>query len=399
MALKLGETPERRWLVYAHAPLGAVRNAHVTLPGYGELELETVSRRGSFYVVNEQEESVDRVIKGGPPRIDLSVSERYGVSGSDVTLQAEVTCPPDGSFTEFRWSHNGENVHRSETLSDRTIRLEKSGKHTIRVTGITGSGTKVTGETTIWTGNQPAKSVVYDVRLDGASTWSGPWQAVGKEWPGRLQRYRLVPNRGHVPDLVLHGGAFVTDSKKGRVLELNGAPNGLWGVRSKRTCNHEKGHSNVTVSLSFRANDLEETQVLYVQGGRGKGFNIYIRDGTLYAGSMSGKLDWADHSNQEQGNNGHWLSTDEVSAGQWHRVRFVLEEGTTTVEKGKFSLYLDGEHGETGPGARIPRHHAAPRVGIARNTTLHTGEHVSNLGFSGRIAAFRQVNEAEAPGR
>ncbi len=400
LALKLGEAPERRWMVYAHAPLGAVRNAHVKLPDFGDLTLDTVTRSGSFYIVNERDGSVEQVLRGEPPRINLSASHRYAPSGSNVTLKPEVTCPPEASWTEFRWSRNrGSDVHRSDDLNDLSITLEESGKHTFRVTGTTNDGTTVTGETTVWVGTPPADSVVYDVPLNDASTWSGPWQAIGTEWPGTLQRYRLVPNRGHVPDMVLHGGTFVRDAERGRVLQLFGAPNGLCGVRSKQTSNHKKGHPNMTVSVTFKAKQIDGTQVLYVQGGRNKGFNIYIRKGTLYAGSMSGKLDWGDHSNQKNGNNGHWLSTEEVSAGRWHRVTLVLEEGTSQVENGKLSLYFDGEHVATGPGARIPRHHAAPRVGIARKTTLHTGKNMSDVGFLGRIARFRQVNAAEPPGK
>ena len=53
VALELGEEPEREWLVYAHAPLGAVARPTLQLPGYGELTLPSVPKTGSFFHVKE----------------------------------------------------------------------------------------------------------------------------------------------------------------------------------------------------------------------------------------------------------------------------------------------------------------------------------------------------------
>jgi len=57
LALALGDAPRRRWLIYAHAPLGAQRAAQVTIPGYRAVTIN-VAVGGSFYVVEEKSRRV-----------------------------------------------------------------------------------------------------------------------------------------------------------------------------------------------------------------------------------------------------------------------------------------------------------------------------------------------------
>jgi hypothetical protein len=53
LALVLGKAPERRWLVYAHAPLGGRQNVSITIPEYGRMRIN-VAVAGSFYLVDEK---------------------------------------------------------------------------------------------------------------------------------------------------------------------------------------------------------------------------------------------------------------------------------------------------------------------------------------------------------
>src|SRR5262245_3125204 len=53
LALVLGDAPQRRWLIYAHAPLGAREAVQVTIPGYGAAPIN-VAVGGSFYIVDEK---------------------------------------------------------------------------------------------------------------------------------------------------------------------------------------------------------------------------------------------------------------------------------------------------------------------------------------------------------
>jgi uncharacterized protein (TIGR03437 family) len=52
LALVLGESPARQWLVYAHAPVGERRDVIITLPDFGDIKVD-VSPAGSFFLVDE----------------------------------------------------------------------------------------------------------------------------------------------------------------------------------------------------------------------------------------------------------------------------------------------------------------------------------------------------------
>ena len=396
MALKLGEKPDRRWLVYAHAPLGAVSAPKVTIPDYQQIELPQVARSGSFFLVREGDDVAQTLIPGGPAELDLTVSQRFVEPGQPVNVKASVAFAPEGGFESFEWTLGKTSPQQTDRLGTRQARFTRPGLHMLRVTGKTEAGQTITADAPLFVGEKPGQPVLYDVALRDASAWRGPWKRDPKN-PDELVTYRMVPNPGHLPDIVLHGGAFVHDEDLDRrVLELTQDYEGLWGKRSRLTSGGNQ--PNLTISLRFKAKSLDGTQVLYVQGGRGKGFNIYLHEGKLYAGSMSGKLDWSKFADNALGaGNGHWMSTDQVTAGQWHHVSLVLEDATKQVQAGKLSLYLDGKKVASAPGARIPDHHAGPRVGLARTTTLHTGDNIQGHALRGRLCDFQQINAARSP--
>jgi hypothetical protein len=60
LALEQGEKPRRRWLVYAHSPTGEEKGAEVTLPGYGEVTVDSTVG-GAFYLVEEKSREVTRI--------------------------------------------------------------------------------------------------------------------------------------------------------------------------------------------------------------------------------------------------------------------------------------------------------------------------------------------------
>ena len=57
LALALGDAPRRRWLVYAHAPLGARQDVQVTIPDYRPVKVN-VAVGGSFHLVDESSRRV-----------------------------------------------------------------------------------------------------------------------------------------------------------------------------------------------------------------------------------------------------------------------------------------------------------------------------------------------------
>lgn len=392
-AFSLGEAPERRWLVMAHAPLGAVADVGVEVPGFGPARLPYVSLTGSFFHLIESDGSLETLIGGGPAEIELTTDRRFVKAGESVALEAAVVFPPEEPFVSFRWTVRGEEVPLGPDLTGPELRLDTPGPHIIRVIGETADGEQVVGETTVYVGDAPHKAVVYELTLDDASSWKGVWDGV----PGNEAEplyYRLIPNPGAAADMVMIGGRLVEDPEKGRVLSFDESYEGLWGDRSVLTCLHREGYPNLTIELEFKATTTEGTQVLYSQGGPGKGFNIYLHDGRLYAGSMTNEREWKGLSNAETGDNGYWLSTDRVRPGQWHRVALVLRDAGKAIQPDKMFLYLDGEEIDRGPGMQIPNHHSAPRIGRNAATSLHTGKNASGGEVPWHLGFFRQMNAA-----
>ena len=389
MALVLGEAPERRWMVYAHAPLGAVKNAGIKLPDYGTLDV-SVSRTGSFYVVNEADKSVSAAYWGGPAELTLEPEHTFVDQRNFVRITPYLVSSKDVQFTRHAWSVNGDQVHEAESLESRTIELTEDGANTVTVTATAADGEKIVGETTVWFGPAPSDQVVYRLSLDRASHWQGPWNVTGSEYPGTLQTYRLMPNPGSATDPVLHGGTFVDDPEMGRVLEVRPGE-GLWGERSSRTVNNGKGHPNKTIAFKFKAETIGGRQVLYSEGHGNAGFNIYLDGDTLYAGGWGVKKKFGDWQ-------GNWCSTQEgIQAGRWHHVLLVLRDAADKVQPDKLHLYLDGEKVGSTPGKRLPQHHSAPRLGSVHNTRFHDGETGGTSRFKGRLADFQLINAVRSP--
>jgi hypothetical protein len=71
LAYVLGEKPTRRWLVYAHAPLGLKKQVTINIPDFSGLQVD-VPRAGGFWLIDESPPSVQaietRVISAPPDR-------------------------------------------------------------------------------------------------------------------------------------------------------------------------------------------------------------------------------------------------------------------------------------------------------------------------------------------
>ncbi len=52
LAVRTGEEPNRRWLIFAHAPLGDEQDVQVEVPDYGSVTMD-IARGGSYFVVDE----------------------------------------------------------------------------------------------------------------------------------------------------------------------------------------------------------------------------------------------------------------------------------------------------------------------------------------------------------
>ncbi len=127
-------------------------------------------------------------------------------------------------------------------------------------------------------------------------------------------------------------------------------------------------------------------QVIYEEGGRKKGLNIYIFDNSLYVGGFS-------QSNHSPNWTGTFLSTTAINSGQWHHVALVLD-GNGTVLPDVFTAYLDGQLYGSGEGSRIKKH--KDDIGIASvdgKTLFHDGQSSNPNPFEGVIDELRIWNE------
>lgn len=405
-ALVLGEAPQRRWLIYAHAPLGAVAGPTVELPGHGAVTLPSVPRSGSFFLLEEAGGTLRTLHAGGPAELALEASP--GAPGETVRLSAHVAhASPDARITGFAWDFGDGTSREARTLEAVEHTFEAPGDYLVTVRGERAGAEPLVAQVALRVGPAPAGTLVYDLPLDEAFAWEGPWGDSGG--PGHeLVTYRHLPNRGHAPSPVLVGGRFVDDAERGRVLALDGgAHGGVWLIRGRQTVMDKEGHPSQTLSMWFKADRTEGRQVLYAQGYHAAGFNIYLDGQTLYAGS------WAPSGLQTRAGGwhpvwgrdwpGHWLTHEAIEPGRWYHVALVLDEASSEVTGGKQRLYVNGERVDVGPGVRIPRQYAPPRIGRAaipfRGPLTRFHDHGADevpepQPFRGRIDHFRFTHEA-----
>ena len=190
--------------------------------------------------------------------------------------------------------------------------------------------------------------------------------------------------------LLVNGASFLADSERGQVVVLDGSDD---YVQLSDSNDINLGtHSVRTVSLWFKADDVSisaRKQVLYEEGGKTRGLNIYLYDGQLYVGgwnAIAGESDWG----------GTFLATAAPTDGQWHHVALTLEGGST-VSTDALKAYLDGTLVGSGDGSQLWNHVGDIGFGnMAEGTLFHDGGVVGSPvhGFAGAIDEARIYNRA-----
>ncbi len=110
LALVMGDFPDRQWLVYAHSPLADREYVEITIPEYGFIVVD-VSVGGSFYLVDESENTVTPVIEHPTPIIQEQIGLKEGWNLISLPLYPEDTAtlsvldPILGSFNSV-WTYN-----------------------------------------------------------------------------------------------------------------------------------------------------------------------------------------------------------------------------------------------------------------------------------------------------
>jgi hypothetical protein len=84
-----------------------------------------------------------------------------------------------------------------------------------------------------------------------------------------------------------------------------------------------------TIECWFQPDDVNNSskQVIYEEGGRNKGFNIYMQSGTLYCGA------WANDGLFDAGT---YLTTTAIANGQWYHIAITLNGATSSIQNDIF---------------------------------------------------------------
>jgi len=181
------------------------------------------------------------------------------------------------------------------------------------------------------------------------------------------------------------GGGVVFDGKNDYVAIAND-PEINVGIHAKRT-----------VSVWFNAEDISRSipQVIYEEGGKVRGLNIYIDQGQLYVGGWN-------TSASESGWVGTYLNTPSISSNNWHHVALVLDAvpNIAAVQPDVLFAYLDGVKVGQGAGSQLWNRPAGIGLGgLNKDTRFHSG-FVSGTGirgFEGNIASLEIYNKALTP--
>ncbi|MGF1481228.1 MAG: LamG domain-containing protein [Cyanophyceae cyanobacterium] len=155
-------------------------------------------------------------------------------------------------------------------------------------------------------------------------------------------------------------------------------------------------HAKRTILLWFNLDnkDASSKQVIYEEGGTGRGLNIYVENGRLYVGGWN-------QPTTESGWKGTYLSTEAIASNTWHHVALVLdaEAGAKSLQTGVFSAYLDGVKFQEGQGSQLWSHGDGIGLGaINGSTKFHDGEvsGTGTRGLAGRVDELKIYNRALA---
>lgn len=139
-------------------------------------------------------------------------------------------------------------------------------------------------------------------------------------------------------------------------------------------------HAERTIAVSFVAENVEGRSVIYEEGGKVKGANIYIDEGNLYVGVWNIRDDHFEY---------HSVA---IEAGVKYDVVIATGGGKTPDPEG-FHAYINGELFAVGNGMRFEKHGNGIGVGgLNSRTRFHDGEIKEADNFSGSIDDLRIYN-------
>jgi len=346
---------------------------------------------------------VSGLVTDGSEAVRLLQRAEPGAGWTDVTDSSAVSADPSnnqfsisGSSGRYQYAvANAQEVDLTLSASPPTTDVAPNGSEeaTVTLTLTHANGTIDA------TGVEVSVSAEADVTITGSapstgSYSSGTW-SVGTVSPGTSETLELtVTLAGAVPqdlsgslsaiDQMDSDGASVSARVlrypygSGQALSFDGTDDYV-AVPNDPSINTNGPYPERTIELWFRADDISKSseQVLYEEGGSGNGFNVYLNNGTLYAGGWSRGNNWS----------GDWLSTSVVKSGTWHHVALVFDQ-----PDGHLRAYLDGARfGDKVPGSVMSTHGDEIAIGQNRDATrFATGaDRSTGERFAGQIDQIR----------
>lgn len=146
----------------------------------------------------------------------------------------------------------------------------------------------------------------------------------------------------------------------GRAIVLDGSGDYV-AIPNDPAINTGTTYDTRTIELWFKAVDVNSSteQVLYEEGDGSNGFNLYLKDGTLYTGAWSDGTGW----------NGRWTSFSSVESGTWYHIALVFNSADNSMYgalNGRDFTYL-------APVSNMAKHEGDIAIGGSRNGTKFKG--------------------------
>jgi uncharacterized repeat protein (TIGR02543 family) len=110
LAYTKGITPNRSWLLYAHAPLGDLTTSTLVVPSYQTVTVPKVAKAGSFYLVSESTGEVKDALNLSTYTLAYTPGNNGTILGSNVQVVSsggsgsQVTASPNTGYHFTSWS-------------------------------------------------------------------------------------------------------------------------------------------------------------------------------------------------------------------------------------------------------------------------------------------------------
>ncbi len=129
-------------------------------------------------------------------------------------------------------------------------------------------------------------------------------------------------------------------------------------------------HAQRSVSIWFKADNVQPRQVIFEEGANVRGLAIYLDAGKLYVAGWNtpaGESNWA----------GTFVFTENIRANTWHHVVLTLDGGAL-LQNGAFKAYMDGAQFASGAGSQLWAHSGNIGIGAVNDgIKFHSGESAS----------------------